>query len=500
MMFGTSVGALTRPQQLSARMAAALRWVLAALALVAAPAFSQAQVENVTPFYVAADRDGVAIQCRIGSASYPVKALKAGDVMKVDGQSQSIYRVEYTPGMSAYVKVEEAALEEGGKSLKLTKSSRLMAPNSEGGVSWWYLLEKELDAGTKLTVQKTVKGPDGKDAGYLVPAPAGSKGYIRRDFVRPATQAEIDRFLGKTSPEATPGEGPKPAETKPAESKPAETKPAETTPATVKPGETTPKPPETTPAATPGETKPGEQPATTPPSGTGPTDGTTPPTAAPKPVSNRLKAVDAQTLDNLYREALKTPLEQVELDAVIAEFQRTIDSLKKEEGTERLQTQLGQRVRVLKMRADLQATLRQTTSSSEALKQQSEQAKAELAKLESMRQYAVVGRLVASSVYDGKQLPLMYRVLSPELTSTRTLAYVAPEATANLTDKVGKLVGVVGEPKFDESLRVNIVVPARVDVLGAVPSSTPAPATPAGSPAATPEKPAAEKPAPDENK
>jgi hypothetical protein len=510
MMFGTSVGALARSQTLSARTAAALRWVLAALAIFVAPALALGQVENVTPFYVAADREGVAIQCRIGSASYPVKVLKAGEVMKVDGQSQSIYRVEYPPGMSAYVKVEEAALEEGGKSLKLTKPSRLMAPNSEGGVSWWYLLEKELDAGTKLTVQKTVKGPDGKDAGYLVPAPEGSKGYIRRDFVRPATQAEIDKFLGKQGP--TSGEATKPVETKPAETKPAETKPAETKPAETKPAETTPakpgdgtapKPPETAPTATaPGETKPGEQPAGTPPGAT-PADGTSREPQPAKASSGALKPADAKTLEKLFNDARRNPPDQVDLDATIAEFERTIESLKKEEGTERLRAQLESRLRVLKMRRELQATLHQTNTSSEALKQQADQAKAELAKLESMRQYTVVGRLVASSVYDGKQLPLMYRVLSPELTSTRTLAYVAPEATSNITDKVGKLVGVVGEAKFDESLRVNIVVPARVDVLGVVPSgapsatpaTSPAPATPAPSPA-----PAPQKPAPDENK
>ncbi len=232
MMFGTSVGALGRPfleisplRPAQGHAAAAWRWLLAALLVIAAPALAQAQVENATPFYVAVERDGVALQCRIGSASYPVKVLKAGEILRVDGQSQSIYRVEYPAGMSAFTKVEEAVLEEGGKTVKLTKPSRLMAPNSEGGVSWWYLLEKELDAGTKFAYQKTVKGPDGKDSGYLVPAPAGSKAYIRRDFVRAATQAEVDKHLGKTTPET------KPAEPKPANPTPAVTPPA-TAPAT----------------------------------------------------------------------------------------------------------------------------------------------------------------------------------------------------------------------------------------------------------------------------
>jgi hypothetical protein len=91
-----------------------------------------------------------------------------------------------------------------------------------------------------------------------------------------------------------------------------------------------------------------------------------------------------------------------------------------------------------------------------------------------------VGRLVASTVYDGKRLPLMFRVLSPESTSARTLAYVAPGSGFNLTEKIGRVVGVVGEAKMDESLRVNIIVPARIDVLtssGSVESATPGPAS-----------------------
>jgi hypothetical protein len=103
----------------------------------------------------------------------------------------------------------------------------------------------------------------------------------------------------------------------------------------------------------------------------------------------------------------------------------------------------------------------------------------------------------------------MYRVHSPEPVSTRTLAYVAPEANADLTDKLGKIVGVVGESKLDESLRLNIVVPNRVDVLGVViPPAPPvtepgapgaAPGTPAPAPASPP-APAPAKPADDQNK
>jgi hypothetical protein len=492
-------------------------WAAPFAALVGAPGAAWAQVETITPVYVTVERENVPMQCRIGSASYPVKTVTAGQVLKADGQTASMYRVEYPAGMSAFVKIEEASLAADGKTVTLTRPSRLMAPNAEGGVSWWYLLEKDLDAGTAFKLDKAVKGPDGKDAGYLVPAPVGSKGYIRREFVRQATQAEIEKLLGKA-----------PAEVKPAEPKPAEPKPASgpgtdgTKPVTG-PGVTN---IDVKPPATPQGTTPGTPPATNPPvdggqkpveivnpahtdnppSGTGPATAPPPPGPAPVPAkATTLKAVDTETLTKLYSDALKAPLDQVELDAVIAEFQRTIEKLEKEQGTDRLRKQLDARVRVLKMRQELQSSTRQANSAGQQLQEQAKQMSEELKRLESMRQYTVAGRLVASSVYDGRTLPLMYRVLSPEPTSTRTLAYVAPDATANLIDKVGKLVGVVGDSRFDESLRVNIIVPTRVDLLGTVGSvtPTPAPATPGTTPVApaTPAPtPATPVPLPDENK
>lgn len=506
-------------------------WLVALLSIVAAPAGVRAQVESITPIYVTVERENVPMQCRIGSASYPVKTVAAGQVLKADGQTASMYRVEYPAGMSAFVKIEEASLGGDGKVVTLTRPSRLMAPNAEGGVSWWYLLEKDLDAGTTFKLDKAVKGADGKDVGYLVPAPGGSKGFIRREYVRQATQAEIDRLLGKAGTDAKPADA-KPIETKPAE-KPAESKPADgtkpeagTTPPTgpgvtsidVKPAPPAGTTPGTTPPAgtSPGATPPtpanGQKPVeivnpahTTEAPGAGTPAAGTPPTPAPAPAKpvTTLKAVDSETLTKLYTDALKAPLDTVELDAVVAEFQRTIDKLKADPATERLQKQLEQRVRVLKMRQDLQASLRSTNAAGQQLQEQAKQMEAELKRLESLRQYTVVGRLVASSVYDGRTLPLMYRVLSPEPTSTRTLAYVAPDATANLIDKVGKLVGVVGDSRFDESLRVNIIVPTRVDLLGTVgsvsPTPAPAPATPSAAPA-TPAAPSGDKPAPDENK
>ena len=77
--------------------------------------------------------------------------------------------------------------------------------------------------------------------------------------------------------------------------------------------------------------------------------------------------------------------------------------------------------------------------------------------------YAAVGQLVASVVYDGQTLPIMYRVVEPG--SFRTLAYVRPGNDGHAARCLGKLVGVIGEPRFDGSVKALVVDAVRVDLL-----------------------------------
>jgi hypothetical protein len=77
--------------------------------------------------------------------------------------------------------------------------------------------------------------------------------------------------------------------------------------------------------------------------------------------------------------------------------------------------------------------------------------------------YDVMGRLLASSVYDGQRLPRLYRVVDP--TTQRTIAYVHGNGTINPATTVGQYVGIVGRSKFDRAVRLNILEVDRLDVL-----------------------------------
>jgi len=79
--------------------------------------------------------------------------------------------------------------------------------------------------------------------------------------------------------------------------------------------------------------------------------------------------------------------------------------------------------------------------------------------------YDAVGRLLASSVYDGKTLPRMYRLTDPA--SGRAVAYVRPDGSVNTTRFLGRLVGVQGEQVYDPSLKLKVIQVKKMDVLEA---------------------------------
>src|SRR5205085_9571805 len=83
--------------------------------------------------------------------------------------------------------------------------------------------------------------------------------------------------------------------------------------------------------------------------------------------------------------------------------------------------------------------------------------------LESSAEYVAVGRVAASTIYDGKGLPKMLRV--QDAASGRTLAYLQPDEQYELVNLIGNLVGIVGDKTYDGSLRLNIIQPHRIDIL-----------------------------------
>ena len=83
--------------------------------------------------------------------------------------------------------------------------------------------------------------------------------------------------------------------------------------------------------------------------------------------------------------------------------------------------------------------------------------------LRARQQYTAVGVLNASVVYDGERLPRLYRLQDP--TSGLTVAYLTEDPDLKLSSMLGLVVGVKGDKKFDESLRRDIITPTSMTVL-----------------------------------
>lgn len=77
-------------------------------------------------------------------------------------------------------------------------------------------------------------------------------------------------------------------------------------------------------------------------------------------------------------------------------------------------------------------------------------------------QYDAVGQLLASGVYDGVNLPRLYRIVSPRM---RTIAYVRPAASIDSVAMLGKIVGVKGDTRVDQSLKLRVLEPSSIVVL-----------------------------------
>lgn len=83
------------------------------------------------------------------------------------------------------------------------------------------------------------------------------------------------------------------------------------------------------------------------------------------------------------------------------------------------------------------------------------------------RVYTMVGRLSPSLLYDGVDLPKMYRIESVGNApgGPRTLGYVLPDDKVVKLEQLGQVVGVVGQQRFDPALRLLTIAPEHIDVL-----------------------------------
>lgn len=433
---------------LGAAVRGALPVALGSAALLPAQFASAQQIKSVEPYFVAVTKDNVPMKCADGGIFYAVSILKQGQVLRVDGEGPGWMRVEYLPGMKAYVKAADATADAGGKTIKLSRPSRLMAANVQGSRPWQFLLDSDLPAGTTFSVLESIKGTDGSVEGYLVPAPSQARGYVKSDQIRRATPEETAANT-RTAPAATTPETTTPAPT-PAGGDVTATPPAPTSP--------------TEPDAAP--VAPAPQPVAAAP--------------APVPEAPKLKAIkDLETLRTLFNTAMQRAGSEEEIKTVIGEFDRTTASLGNTEEDHRIRQALLSRKEALTLRLEVFEAAKRIRETTGTWDDKELRLRQYVDDVERQAIYTIVGRIVPSTVYDGKRgMPLMYRIESADSSSTRTIGYVVPREGVDLLTVSGKVVGIVGESRMDEALRLNLVAARRVTVLNPTTAPRPIDTTP----------------------
>ncbi len=174
-------------------------------------------------------------------------------------------------------------------------------------------------------------------------------------------------------------------------------------------------------------------------------------------------------LETAYAAVLAQKSGMAELEPLIGEHERYLAAMDSGEapGDELDREVIVAHLELLKIRADLQRSMLRIEGVRELAKRNIDRIDEGIAGIDRSSEYVVVGRLTTSVVYDGKRLPLLYRVQSIDEDSGRTLAYVVPANGVDLSGSLGSIVGVAGSARIDASSRLNIVTPQRVDKLRA---------------------------------
>lgn len=187
------------------------------------------------------------------------------------------------------------------------------------------------------------------------------------------------------------------------------------------------------------------------------------PQLSPEPAS-------IEDLEQALVAARRLPAEALDeaLDELLAEYQRTLSAEQDKGQDEKVLDALRRRIAWLELRIK---TRDQRRALDEALARASSQERTisqQLSDWQANRSYTMVGRLAPSAIYDGRRLPLMYRVQSVDpLTGPRTIGYLRPAPGERLDHRLGQIVGVIGETTDDDALSLRIIQPERVDALNA---------------------------------
>jgi len=413
---------------------------------------ARAQQMRVVPFVVPATQN-VELRCEAGAAWYVISLLNPQAVLATTGrQADGYVEVKYPAGTPVVVKAQEVQPDAAAGTVTLVRRSRLRAYSKANPVleeCFQPVFDDFLAPGVTMRIIRPIRNLSGQEAGYIVEAPPGAKGFILARDLREATPDEIPSAARahatkpKRNPPTTSASTPSPTPVPTARrDQPRPTQShlqASSTPAPA---------PISTPDPTPVESAPVHafpEPRTTRPAPQG---------------SPTLRALEA-----IFNRMRRQPVEATDESELIEQYQRYASAQRNKGATDRSLQFVDQRIAVLKLRQELRDTAYAIAQLAGDVGGIDNSYKLTIERLSQGREYQAVGRLLPSALYDGDTLPLLYRLASIDPTSPRTIAYITPEPELNLDSKTGAIVGVMGAGNQETTGEIPFVNPSVVDVL-----------------------------------
>lgn len=225
-------------------------------------------------------------------------------------------------------------------------------------------------------------------------------------------------------------------------------------------------PPSAAPAEAPAQTQPEPQPSNEnagTPAAQQPAAESTPAAQAPaQPVQTWLNWADLESELVRARRSGGDVLED-SLEELIAEYERTMTN----SPNPNVRAAVSSRLEWLRARRDARDQRRALDAAMAEAERLRSNAQSRVRTWRSNRGYDIVGRLVPSGIYDGRRLPRMYRIQAVAADGlVRTIGYIRESETLNIESQLGQIVGVVGEARLDEALRLRVITPRSVERLG----------------------------------
>jgi hypothetical protein len=430
----------------------------AALLVALAPAPLRAEDEPEVPnakFNFIGEITGTGVSVRSGPSDnyYPTGKLDKGAHVKVVGIKFNWLKIEPPPESFSYVGKAFVDRHSDGKVGKVNNTANVRAGSSMNPM--------------KTTIQtKLVPGVDVKILGeedeyYRIEPPAGAYLYVSQQYVRPVGPAE-------NLAAAQPGKNDATAGGATANTGDTQANSGAATGGTDATNPTTPAPTDVDAANRQSLDALAATPGSTAGSTSGSGAATQPDNAQHATQPSETAAADSkfEQLEAEFAEASKKPV----LDQPVADFLARYQQATQEGNLpESLKRVADARIAALKVREEARTQLLATRKSQEEMEQRNQALSAERQELaERIKEtqvdfYTAVGTLRPSSLQQGPQGTMLYRLTDPD--TGRTLVYLRSADKNQLASLLNQFVGVRGELRKDPLLRLNLIQPTEAKAI-----------------------------------